>query len=250
MCVSNLHPSLGRTWRFPPPPLPPSRSAPLNDGGGRRCQSLRWRRGARARGGPASPGGGRDFLRRGGAQPRWWRRERGGPAAGTVPTGRGAGPGMEVEKMDENEWKYHGEGNQSLVVSHCQVCVGRPAAGNGRRRAAAPPPSRRARVRGAPPARRRAPSGPGAAPGSPQAGPAGGEGGSRLLGPARCRLRWGPSRWWGLARGGSGRPAPPLAVERRQRAGKPCPSLGRDERAFSVVLPHGWCEVGRRGGGS
>lgn len=28
---------------------------------------------------------------------------------------------MEVEKMDENEWKYHGEGNQSLVVSHCQV---------------------------------------------------------------------------------------------------------------------------------
>lgn len=31
------------------------------------------------------------------------------------------GPGMEVEKMDENEWKYHGEGNQSLVVSHCQV---------------------------------------------------------------------------------------------------------------------------------
>ncbi|RMC00082.1 hypothetical protein DUI87_23492 [Hirundo rustica rustica] len=27
---------------------------------------------------------------------------------------------MEVEKMDENEWKYHGEGNQSLVVSHCQ----------------------------------------------------------------------------------------------------------------------------------
>ncbi|KAJ7404659.1 Inositol-pentakisphosphate 2-kinase [Pitangus sulphuratus] len=30
---------------------------------------------------------------------------------------------MEVEKMDENEWKYHGEGNQSLVVSHCQRCV-------------------------------------------------------------------------------------------------------------------------------
>ncbi|KAJ7424725.1 Inositol-pentakisphosphate 2-kinase [Willisornis vidua] len=27
---------------------------------------------------------------------------------------------MEVGKMDENEWKYHGEGNQSLVVSHCQ----------------------------------------------------------------------------------------------------------------------------------
>lgn len=29
--------------------------------------------------------------------------------------------GMEVDKMDENEWKYHGEGNKSLVVSHVQV---------------------------------------------------------------------------------------------------------------------------------
>ncbi|XP_066553953.1 inositol-pentakisphosphate 2-kinase isoform X1 [Amia ocellicauda] len=27
---------------------------------------------------------------------------------------------MEVDKMDENEWKYHGEGNKSLVVSHVQ----------------------------------------------------------------------------------------------------------------------------------
>uniref|UniRef100_A0A3P8W5X6 Inositol-pentakisphosphate 2-kinase n=1 Tax=Cynoglossus semilaevis TaxID=244447 RepID=A0A3P8W5X6_CYNSE len=25
---------------------------------------------------------------------------------------------MEVDKMDENDWKYHGEGNKSLVVSH------------------------------------------------------------------------------------------------------------------------------------
>lgn len=48
---------------------------------------------------------------------------------------------MEVEKMDENEWKYHGEGNQSLVVSHCQV-------GMRWRRAGAPPPPRRARGRG------------------------------------------------------------------------------------------------------
>ncbi|XP_078517508.1 inositol-pentakisphosphate 2-kinase [Lissotriton helveticus] len=30
---------------------------------------------------------------------------------------------MEGEKMDENEWKYHGEGNKSLVVSHVQRCV-------------------------------------------------------------------------------------------------------------------------------
>lgn len=29
--------------------------------------------------------------------------------------------GMEVDKMDENDWKYHGEGNKSLVVSHVQV---------------------------------------------------------------------------------------------------------------------------------
>nr|XP_005987157.1 PREDICTED: inositol-pentakisphosphate 2-kinase [Latimeria chalumnae] len=29
---------------------------------------------------------------------------------------------MELEKMDENEWKYHGEGNKSLVVSHVQHC--------------------------------------------------------------------------------------------------------------------------------
>ncbi|MBN3325799.1 IPPK kinase, partial [Atractosteus spatula] len=27
---------------------------------------------------------------------------------------------MEVDKMDENEWKYHGEGNKSLVISHVQ----------------------------------------------------------------------------------------------------------------------------------
>ncbi|XP_030062976.1 inositol-pentakisphosphate 2-kinase [Microcaecilia unicolor] len=27
---------------------------------------------------------------------------------------------MEVEEMDENTWKYHGEGNKSLVVSHVQ----------------------------------------------------------------------------------------------------------------------------------
>ncbi|KAL4646354.1 inositol-pentakisphosphate 2-kinase-like [Arapaima gigas] len=27
---------------------------------------------------------------------------------------------MEVEKMDENDWKYHGEGNKSIVVSHAQ----------------------------------------------------------------------------------------------------------------------------------
>uniref|UniRef100_A0A671TA07 Inositol-pentakisphosphate 2-kinase n=1 Tax=Sinocyclocheilus anshuiensis TaxID=1608454 RepID=A0A671TA07_9TELE len=29
---------------------------------------------------------------------------------------------MELDKMDENDWKYHGEGNKSLVVSHLQVC--------------------------------------------------------------------------------------------------------------------------------
>lgn len=29
--------------------------------------------------------------------------------------------GMELDKMDENDWKYHGEGNKSLVVSHVQV---------------------------------------------------------------------------------------------------------------------------------
>ncbi|XP_053298680.1 LOW QUALITY PROTEIN: inositol-pentakisphosphate 2-kinase [Pleuronectes platessa] len=28
---------------------------------------------------------------------------------------------MELDKMDENEWKYHGEGNKSLVVSHVQL---------------------------------------------------------------------------------------------------------------------------------
>ncbi|KAM3834045.1 inositol-pentakisphosphate 2-kinase [Diretmus argenteus] len=27
---------------------------------------------------------------------------------------------MEVDKMEENDWKYHGEGNKSLVVSHVQ----------------------------------------------------------------------------------------------------------------------------------
>ncbi|XP_018416976.1 PREDICTED: inositol-pentakisphosphate 2-kinase isoform X1 [Nanorana parkeri] len=30
---------------------------------------------------------------------------------------------MEAEKMDENEWDYHGEGNKSLIVSHSQRCV-------------------------------------------------------------------------------------------------------------------------------
>nr|XP_046236672.1 inositol-pentakisphosphate 2-kinase [Scatophagus argus] len=28
---------------------------------------------------------------------------------------------MELDKMDENDWKYHGEGNKSLVVSHIQL---------------------------------------------------------------------------------------------------------------------------------
>lgn len=35
----------------------------------------------------------------------------------------GCAPGMEAEKMDENEWSYHGEGNKSLVVAHSQRCV-------------------------------------------------------------------------------------------------------------------------------
>ncbi|KAM8931094.1 inositol-pentakisphosphate 2-kinase [Pelodytes ibericus] len=30
---------------------------------------------------------------------------------------------MEAEKMDENEWSYHGEGNKSLVLCHTQRCV-------------------------------------------------------------------------------------------------------------------------------
>ena len=30
-----------------------------------------------------------------------------------------------VDKMDENEWNYHGEGNKSLVVSHVQVSKAR-----------------------------------------------------------------------------------------------------------------------------
>lgn len=29
--------------------------------------------------------------------------------------------------MDENEWRYHGEGNKSLVVAHAQVSGGRSA---------------------------------------------------------------------------------------------------------------------------
>ncbi|KAF0034759.1 hypothetical protein F2P81_012517 [Scophthalmus maximus] len=29
--------------------------------------------------------------------------------------------GMELDKMDENDWRYHGEGNKSLVVSHVQL---------------------------------------------------------------------------------------------------------------------------------
>lgn len=28
---------------------------------------------------------------------------------------------MDPDKMDENEWRYHGEGNKSLVVSHIQI---------------------------------------------------------------------------------------------------------------------------------
>nr|XP_014720308.2 inositol-pentakisphosphate 2-kinase isoform X2 [Equus asinus] len=31
--------------------------------------------------------------------------------------------GMDEEKIDENEWGYHGEGNKSLVVAHAQRCV-------------------------------------------------------------------------------------------------------------------------------
>lgn len=30
---------------------------------------------------------------------------------------------MDEAKMDENEWRYHGEGNKSLVVAHAQRCV-------------------------------------------------------------------------------------------------------------------------------
>ncbi|XP_038596648.1 inositol-pentakisphosphate 2-kinase isoform X2 [Tachyglossus aculeatus] len=30
---------------------------------------------------------------------------------------------MEERKMDQNEWRYHGEGNKSLVVAHTQRCV-------------------------------------------------------------------------------------------------------------------------------
>ncbi|KAF3856723.1 hypothetical protein F7725_017446 [Dissostichus mawsoni] len=30
---------------------------------------------------------------------------------------------MELDKMDENEWRYHGEGNKSLVVSHVQLSI-------------------------------------------------------------------------------------------------------------------------------
>ncbi|XP_043309689.1 inositol-pentakisphosphate 2-kinase isoform X3 [Cervus elaphus] len=30
---------------------------------------------------------------------------------------------MDEGKMDENEWRYHGEGNKSLVVAHAQRCV-------------------------------------------------------------------------------------------------------------------------------
>ncbi|CAH2312379.1 inositol-pentakisphosphate 2-kinase [Pelobates cultripes] len=30
---------------------------------------------------------------------------------------------MEADRMDENEWSYHGEGNKSLVVCHTQRCV-------------------------------------------------------------------------------------------------------------------------------
>uniref|UniRef100_A0A8C6V134 Inositol-pentakisphosphate 2-kinase n=1 Tax=Neogobius melanostomus TaxID=47308 RepID=A0A8C6V134_9GOBI len=30
---------------------------------------------------------------------------------------------MDSDKMDENDWRYHGEGNKSLVVSHIQVML-------------------------------------------------------------------------------------------------------------------------------
>lgn len=30
---------------------------------------------------------------------------------------------METEKMDENEWDYHGEGNKSMIVAHSQRCI-------------------------------------------------------------------------------------------------------------------------------
>ncbi|KAL9838964.1 inositol-pentakisphosphate 2-kinase [Geothlypis trichas] len=69
----------------------------------------------------AAAAGGTSRGRERAAQPRWWRREAAGRRL-LLPSAR-PGPGMEVEKMDENEWKYHGEGNQSLVVSHCQRCV-------------------------------------------------------------------------------------------------------------------------------
>lgn len=88
----------------------------------------------------AAAAGGTSRGRERAAQPRWWRREAAGRRL-LLPSAR-PGPGMEVEKMDENEWKYHGEGNQSLVVSHCQV-RGSPEAGpregGGPARAAARP---------------------------------------------------------------------------------------------------------------
>lgn len=28
---------------------------------------------------------------------------------------------MQLDKMDENEWTYHGEGNKNLVVAHVKV---------------------------------------------------------------------------------------------------------------------------------
>lgn len=28
---------------------------------------------------------------------------------------------MQLDKMEENDWKYHGEGNKNLVVAHVKV---------------------------------------------------------------------------------------------------------------------------------
>lgn len=42
-----------------------------------------------------------------------------------VPRGARVVRGMDEAKMDENEWRYHGEGNKSLVVAHAQVSGGR-----------------------------------------------------------------------------------------------------------------------------
>lgn len=36
---------------------------------------------------------------------------------------------MDPDKMDGNDWRYHGEGNKSLVVSHIQVSANPPSGG-------------------------------------------------------------------------------------------------------------------------